>query len=121
MTMNRAVRRNSERFPADFMFQVSVEETESLRYQIGTSNEGRGGRRYLPYVFRSGQHHDHAGVRRDAADDDVGRALARKILDMEQKHDQQFDVVFEAIRLLIEEPPAPERRMGFRATSEEQP
>jgi phage regulator Rha-like protein len=49
--LNRAVKRNLNRFPTDFMFQLTEEETKSLRFQIGTSNEGRGGRRYLPYVF----------------------------------------------------------------------
>lgn len=49
--LNLAVRRNSERFPADFMFQLGREEVESLRLQFVTSNVGRGGRRYLPYVF----------------------------------------------------------------------
>jgi phage regulator Rha-like protein len=49
--LNKAVARNPERFPGDFMFQLTAEEAESLRFQIGTSNEGRGGRRYLPYAF----------------------------------------------------------------------
>src|SRR5258708_27811391 len=49
--LNLAVRRNRERFPADFMFQLTKEETESLRLQIATSNVGRGGRRYQPYAF----------------------------------------------------------------------
>jgi phage regulator Rha-like protein len=49
--LNRAVKRNLDRFPDDFMFQLTEQETESLRYQIGTSNEGRGGRRYQPYAF----------------------------------------------------------------------
>ena len=49
--LNKAVARNRDRFPEDFMFQLTTEEAESLRFQIGTSNEGRGGRRYLPYVF----------------------------------------------------------------------
>ena len=49
--LNRAVKRNLQRFPLDFMFQLTTEEAEILRCQIGTSNEGRGGRRYLPYVF----------------------------------------------------------------------
>ncbi len=48
---NRAVKRNLKRFPEDFMFQLSAEEDEGLRFQIGTSNKGRGGRRYLPFVF----------------------------------------------------------------------
>src|SRR5450759_4551382 len=70
-TLNRAVKRNLDRFPGDFMFQLTVEEGENLRYQNGTSNlrsqndtsslksqfatsnvrRGRGGRRYLPYAF----------------------------------------------------------------------
>lgn len=49
--LNRAVQRNIERFPSDFMFQITKNEQESLRYQIGTSNTGRGGRRTAPYVF----------------------------------------------------------------------
>jgi len=62
-TLNQAVSRNPDRFPEDFMFQLSVEEAESLRSQIVisnaeslrsqfvTSNVGRGGRRFLPYAF----------------------------------------------------------------------
>jgi phage regulator Rha-like protein len=49
--LNRALSRNKERFPGDFAFQLTIEEWNSLRCQIGTSNIGRGGRRYLPFVF----------------------------------------------------------------------
>jgi len=49
--LNRAVKRNIERFPDFFMFQLTEEEFDSLRCQIGISNMGKGGRRYLPYVF----------------------------------------------------------------------
>src|SRR5260370_20795665 len=49
--LNQAVRRNLDRFPEDFMFQLNEEEGDSLRSQIVTSNAGRGGRRYLPYAF----------------------------------------------------------------------
>ena len=52
--LNKAANRNTERFPEDFRFQLTKEEYESLRFQFGTSNEkepqGRGGRRYYPYV-----------------------------------------------------------------------
>lgn len=48
---NEAVKRNAARFPADFMFQLTAGEFDSLRSQFATSNAGRGGRRYLPYVF----------------------------------------------------------------------
>jgi len=47
--LNRQVKRNLDRFPEDFMFQLT--EEEFLRCQNGTSNLSRGGRRYLPYVF----------------------------------------------------------------------
>ena len=49
--LNRAVKRNPARFPEDFMFRLTADEAESLRCQFGTSNDGRGGRRYLPYAF----------------------------------------------------------------------
>jgi ORF6N domain len=49
--LTRAVRRNKDRFPDDFMFQLTNEEWSSLRSQTGISNEGRGGRRYATYVF----------------------------------------------------------------------
>ncbi len=49
-SVNRAVSRNRDRFPDDFMFQLSQDEFASLRYQIGTS-KNRGGRRYAPYAF----------------------------------------------------------------------
>lgn len=49
--LNRAVKRNPARFPGDFMFRLTGDEADSLRCQFGTSNENRGGRRYLPYAF----------------------------------------------------------------------
>jgi hypothetical protein len=49
--LNKAVDRNIRRFPNDFMFQITEIEDKSLRFQIGTSKDGKGGRRYLPYVF----------------------------------------------------------------------
>lgn len=49
--LNRAVNRNSKRFPEQFAFQLQQEEWDILRYQFGTSSSGHGGRRYLPWVF----------------------------------------------------------------------
>lgn len=49
--LNKAVKRNTERFPDTFCFQLTAEESETLRFQTGTSNTSRGGRRYMPYVF----------------------------------------------------------------------
>jgi len=50
-SLNLAVRRNHDRFPPDFMFQLAKDEADALRFQFATSKTGRGGRRYLPYVF----------------------------------------------------------------------
>ena len=49
--LNKAVKRNSERFPKDFMFQLTKDEYESLIFQFGISKSKRGGRRFMPYVF----------------------------------------------------------------------
>ena len=49
--LNKAVKRNIHRFPPDFMFQLTKEEFENLRFQFGTSTIKHGGRRYMPYVF----------------------------------------------------------------------
>lgn len=49
--LNKAIKRNSERFPLHYCFQITEIEWENLRFQIGTSSENHGGRRYLPYVF----------------------------------------------------------------------
>ena len=49
--LNKAVVRNIDRFPLSYRFQITKEEWEILRFQIGTSNDEHGGRRYLPYVF----------------------------------------------------------------------
>src|ERR1700730_1402793 len=49
--LNQQIKRNRERFPADFVFQLRAKEHESLRSQIVTSKERRGGRRYRPYAF----------------------------------------------------------------------
>jgi hypothetical protein len=50
-SLNLAVRRNSSRFPPDFMFRLTREESSRLRFQTETSNPGRGGRRHAPYAF----------------------------------------------------------------------
>jgi len=49
--LNQAVKRNADRFPADFMFRLTDEEASALRSQIVTSKPGRGGKRYAPYAF----------------------------------------------------------------------
>jgi len=128
--LNRAVKRNQSRFPSDFMFQLTPEETESLRCQIGTSNVGRGGRRYLPYAFTEHGALMLANVlnseRAAQTSVQVVRAfvrlrqmlasnaeLSRKLAALEKKYDAQFKVVFAAIRQLMSPPAKPKREIGF--------
>jgi len=127
---NQAIQRNMDRFPEDFMFQLTEEEFAGLRSQFVTSKKGRGGRRYLPYVFTeqgvamlSGVLNSHRAVQVNIA---IMRAfvrmrrmlvsheeLARKVAALEGKYDSQFRVVFDAIRALMEPPKTPRQRIGF--------
>jgi hypothetical protein len=132
-SLNLAVRRNDMRFPVDFMFQLSPKEADCLRFQIETSNAGRGGRRYLPYVFTeqgiamlSSVLNSERAVLVNIA---IMRAfvklreimsthkdLAHKIDALERKyakHDQQIQIVFDAIKKLVEPQPSTKRRIGF--------
>jgi len=125
--LTRQVRRNIERFPYDFMFQLTKQEF--LSCQFGSSNKG--GRRYLPYAFTE---HGIAMLssvlnsrRAILANIQIMRAfvnlrrvsltytgLKRKIDQMEKKYDSQFSVVFAAIRKLFESPLVkPKPRIGF--------
>jgi len=127
---NQAIQRNMNRFPEDFMFQLTEEEFAGLRSQFVTSKKGRGGRRYLPYVFTeqgiamlSGVLNSHRAVQVNIA---IMRAfvrmrrmlvnheeLARKVAALEGKYDSQFRVVFDAIRAMMEPPSTPRQRIGF--------
>ena len=132
-SLNRAVRRNLARFPGDFMFQLTPDEAERLRRQIGTLKTGRGQhRKYRPYAFTeqgvamlSSVLHSQRAVRVNI---EIMRAfvqlrqmlsshadLARALEALEKKYDAQFKVVFDAIRALMAPPPAPKRRIGFIA------
>ena len=130
-TLNRAVKRNLKRFPVDFMFQLTTKEGASLRCQIGTSNAGRGGRRYLPYVFtEQGVAMLSSVLKSERAvmvNVEVMRAfvrlrqmlasnadLARKLHELESKYDRQFRVVFDAIRQLMIPPQSKTKPIGFR-------
>jgi hypothetical protein len=129
---NQAVRRNINRFPEDFMFQLTEAESKSLRSQIVTSKPGRGGRRYNPRAFTeqgvamlSSVLHSLRAVQVNIA---IMRAfvklremlashrdLARRLDEMERKYDAQFKVVFDAIRELMKAPEKPRRGIGFRS------
>jgi hypothetical protein len=132
--LNQQVRRNVDRFPADFMFQLSPKESEVLRLQIATSKNGSGGRRYLPLVFTEQGVAMLSSVLNSPKAIQVNiqimrtfvklrqlmgthADLARKIEALEKKYDGQFQVVFEAIRQLMIPPETKRRRIGFRAGS----
>ncbi len=129
-TLIQAVKRNVERFPSDFMFQLTREEERSLRSQFVTSKGGRGGRRYLPYAFTEQGVAMLSSVLRSSravqVNIEIMRAfvrlrrilashadLARKLATMERKYDAQFKVVFDAIRELMIPPEPKRRKLGF--------
>ena len=128
--LTRQVRRNIDRFPEDFMFQLTEEEFQNLICQFGTSSWG--GTRKLPYAFTeqgiamlSGVLHSKRAIQVNIQ---IMRAfiqlkrmlltnagLRRKIEEMERKYDKQFSIVFQAIKQLLEPPPIKEKRIvGFR-------
>lgn len=130
--LNRAVKRNLRRFPLDFMFQLSAEEASSLRYQIGTSKNTRGGRRYLPYVFtEQGVAMLSTALNSERAvlvNIEIMRAfvklrqmlasnseLSHRLDELEGKYDRQFKVVFDAIRQLMSPPVPARKQIGFRS------
>ena len=138
--LNEQVKRNRDRFPKDFMFQLNPGESRNLRSQFATSSlrsqsvtlPDHGGRRYLPYVFTeqgvamlSSVLHSKRAVKVNI---EIMRAfvklrqllashasLARKLNELEQKYDKQFRVVFEAIRNLMAPAEEPEKELiGFK-------
>jgi hypothetical protein len=126
--LTRQVRRNIERFPEDFMFQLTKEEFKNLMCHFGTSN--RGGTRKLPYVFTEQGVAMLSGVLRSKRAIRVNIQIMRafvqlrrmlisykdirhKVEEMEKKYDEQFAIVFEAIRQLLE-PPKQTEAIGFK-------
>ncbi len=131
--LNEQVKRNVNRFPEDFMFQLTKEESESLRSQFATSNKNRGGRRYYPYVFT-----EHGAVMLASilnsptaieASIKVVRAFIkmRSILALHQdlaerleklektadKHDQNFGVISQLLSEIFRDPKFLKRKIGF--------
>ncbi len=129
--LNQAVKRNMERFPEDFMFRLSADEFRLiLKSQFVTSSWEHGGRRKLPYAFTeqgvamlSGVLNSPRAIQTNLA---IMRTfvqlrrllathadLSRKLATLEGKYDQQFRVVFDAIRALMSEKKSPKREIGF--------
>ena len=129
--LNEQVRRNLKRFPADFIYQLSQEEFESLRSHFATLKSGRGKhRKYMPYVFTEQGIAMLSSVLNSDRAIDVNiqimrtfvklremmsshKDLSRKLAELEKKYDGQFQIVFEAIKQLIEVEEKPKRKIGY--------
>jgi hypothetical protein len=137
------VKRNSERFPGNFMFQLSKEEAAALRSQIATSNAGRGGRRYAPYVFTEQGVAMLSSVLRSKTVIAVNIAIMRAFVELRRvassyaalqerleelereaaarfgRHDRQLNQIFMTLRQLINPPARPKRPVGSRVPEDE--
>ncbi len=129
--LNKAVSRNRDRFPHDFMFRLTAAEVRNLRFQFGMSSWG--GRRALPYVFTEEGVAMLSSVLRSKPAVSVNiaimrafvklremletnRELARKFAQLEEhvgKHDEEIAAIIEAIRQLMAPPQKPRREIGF--------
>ena len=129
--LNKAVKRNAERLPTDFMFQLDAEEVANLKFQFGISSWG--GRRALPYAFTeqgvamlSSVLKSERAVKVNIAIMrafvqlrralETNRELARKFCELEKrvgKHDKEIAAIIDAIRQLMEPPEKPGREIGF--------
>jgi uncharacterized membrane protein YccC len=136
--LNQAVRRNLDRFPKDFMLQLTVDEAANLRSQTVTSSSW-GGRRHRPYAFTEQGVAMLSSVLNSAravkVNIEVMRAfvrlrrlmathadLRRKIEELERRYDKQFAVVFEAIREILDPPRERTKgRIGFRPKTDPAP
>lgn len=128
--LNEQVKRNMNRFPEDFAFQLSLEEVDKLKSQFAISSSGWGGRRKLPYAFTEHGAIMAAGVLNTPKAIEVSvyvvrafvrireyltthEELARKLSFLEKKYDARFKVVFDALRRPMTPPEKPRRRIGF--------
>jgi hypothetical protein len=137
-TLIQAVKRNINRFPSDFMFQLDYQEVASLRSQIVISKTGRGGRRYQPYVFTEQGVSMLSSVLNSERAIEVNIAimrafvklremlstnkeLAHKLAQLErkiEKHDDEIKLIFDAIRQLMTPPEPKRKKIGFRREEE---
>jgi hypothetical protein len=134
------VKRNLKRFPEDFMFQLANSEAAALRSQIATSNGGRGGRRYTPYVFTEQGVAMLSGVLRSeraiVVNIEIMRAfvelrrvassyaaIEKRLEEIERElggHDEQLNQIFMTLRQLISPPDRPKHPVGFRMPEDEE-
>ena len=133
--LNEQVKRNSDRFPEDFMFRLSVAEFENLKSHFATSSVGWGGRRSLPYAFTEHGAIMAASVLNTTKAVEVSvyvvrafvrireylathKQLANKLVELERKigtHDQAIQSLMDAIHRLMTPPVKPKRRIGFHS------
>jgi len=128
--LKRAVRRNIDRFPNDFMFELSKKEMEDWRCQFGTSNGDKMGLRYKPMAFTEQGVAMLSSVLRSNRAIQVNiqimraftqlrqmlsthKDLKRKIESMEKKYDENFKIVFQAIKQMLETDEKPKKKIGF--------
>ncbi|MCK5180446.1 MAG: ORF6N domain-containing protein [Candidatus Omnitrophica bacterium] len=128
--LKQAVRRNIDRFPEDFMFELSNEEFTILRSQIVTSSWG--GRRYNPYAFTEQGVAMLSSILRSKRAIEVNIAIMRtfvklrqilatndllrhKIESIERKYDEQFQQVFAVLKNMLTEEAKPKRQIGYHA------
>jgi hypothetical protein len=128
--LNKAVNRNKERFPEDFLVQLSLEEFSNLKFHFGTSSWG--GTRKPPRAFTENGIAMLSSVLNSKRAIQVNmqimrtftklremivshKDLVKKLNELEKKYDGQFQIVFEAIRQLIEVEEKPKRKIGFIA------
>jgi hypothetical protein len=132
--LNQAVKRNPHRFPSDFVFRLTAEESDALRSQTVTSKPSRGGRRYAPYAFTEHGAIMAASVLNSPRAVEMSifvvraflrlretlathKALAAKLTELEQRletTDHRIVEIVKAIHMLAMPPEKPARRIGFR-------
>jgi len=131
--LNQAVKRNAERFPEDFMFELNQKEFENLRSQFVTSSlVTHGGERYLPMAFTEHGILMLSSVLKSERAILVNiqivrtfvklremlsshREITEKIEQMEKKYDKHFKIVFDTLRQLLKEEEKPKNKIGFRS------
>jgi len=130
--LKQSVRRNTERFPDDFMFQLNKKEFEHWRSQFVTSNADRMGLRYRPMAFTEQGVAMLSSVLKSKRAIDVNIAimrtfvklrqmlethvkLAKALAEMEQKYDEQFRIVFQILNDLMTPPDPKQKQIGYGA------
>jgi hypothetical protein len=131
--LNEAVKRKSQRFPKDFMFELTEEERNSLRSQIATSKKGRGGTRYLPFAFTEQGVAMLSSVLNSDTAVEVNIQIIRVFTKMKEllfdnkelwhkiekienhlvKHDEEIKIIFQYLKKLLIQETKPKKAIGF--------